>query len=118
MSVLRVAEYLNVDLATRHWHCVVCNHDLGSAERNYKESCLVAARDPREVHNPGIEAKNGFVGLAPNPAWCRIVEFYCPGCVTLMEAEYLPPGHPITHDIALDLDSLERRFGSAAQEEA
>ncbi len=116
MSRLRVAEYLNIDLDTQHWCCVVCGHDLGSARHNYKEACLVAARDPREIHHPGIEAKDGFVGFAPDPAWCRIVEFYCPGCATLMEAEYLPPGHPITHDIAIDLDSLVKRFGTAAKE--
>ena len=27
-----------------------------------------------------------------------------------METEYLPPGHPITHDIEIDLDSLKERL--------
>lgn len=27
-----------------------------------------------------------------------------------METEYLPPGHPLTWDIALDLDSLKERL--------
>ena len=116
MNRVRVAEYLNIDLSTRHWHCVVCVHDLGPAERNYKESCLVAARDPREIHDPGHDAPGAVAGFSPNPDWCRIVEFYCPGCATLLEVEYLPPGHPITHDIAIDLDALEQRFGANAKE--
>lgn len=37
-----------------------------------------------------------------------LVEFYCPGCGTLVETEALPPGHPPTHDIELDLDNLRR----------
>jgi len=27
-----------------------------------------------------------------------------------LEAEYLPPGHPITHDIELDFDRLKTRL--------
>ena len=27
-----------------------------------------------------------------------------------METEYLPPGHPITHDTELDIDSLKQRL--------
>jgi acetone carboxylase gamma subunit len=37
------------------------------------------------------------------------VEFYCPGCAALLECEYLPPGHPLTHDIELDIDALRAR---------
>ncbi len=40
----------------------------------------------------------------------RIVEFHCPGCFTQIETEYLPPGHPITHDIEIDLDKLKARL--------
>ncbi len=38
------------------------------------------------------------------------MEFYCPGCGTQIETEYLPPGHPITHDIELDVASLKERL--------
>jgi len=40
------------------------------------------------------------------------VEFYCPGCGTQIETEYLPPGHPITWDIEIDVDSLKTRLSS------
>lgn len=31
-----------------------------------------------------------------------------PGCGTQIETEYLPPGHPITHDIEVDIRSIKK----------
>ena len=39
-------------------------------------------------------------------------EFYCPGCGVQIETEYLPPGHPVTVDIELDIDRLKRRIAA------
>jgi acetone carboxylase gamma subunit len=110
MSTPRVAitEYLEIDLGTERWHCRRCGHDIASARANYKEGLLVYNRDPREIHHPILDDSYPF-SYAPDPAWCRLIEFYCPGCGTLMENEYLPPGHPITHDIELDIDKLKER---------
>jgi acetone carboxylase gamma subunit len=102
----QITEYLEIDLGSEQWHCVRCDQALGSARRNYKEGCLVWERDPSEVHRPIIEGEYTF---APDPNWCRILEFICPGCATLIEVEYLPPGHPVTHDIELDIDALKHR---------
>lgn len=113
MQPRRITEYLDVDLARERWTCHRCGHDLGDARDSYKKGCLIADRDPREVHPPVVEGEYGF---APDPEWCRIVEFYCPGCATLLECEYLPPGHPLTHDIELDIDALKTR--AQAEEEA
>jgi acetophenone carboxylase len=104
MAEFRVTEYLCIDTIAERWKCERCSTDLGSARRNYKEGCLVAERDPREVHPPRVE---GAYTFAPDPEWCRIVEFYCPGCLVLLEVEYLPIGHPITHDIEIDIDALK-----------
>ena len=106
MSQVQITEYLDVDLDDEVWLCRNCDERLIDASENYKEGCLVAERDPTEVHNPEIEGEYTF---APDPEWCRIVEFYCPGCGTMVENEYLPPGHPITHDIELDLERLKER---------
>lgn len=107
MSVsVEITEYLSVELPSERWKCRRCNHDLGPARSNYKEGCLVADRDPREIHAPVVEGEYTF---APDPEWCRIVEFYCPSCATMLEVEYLPPGHPITHDIELDIDALRAK---------
>jgi acetophenone carboxylase len=114
MTTVRITEYLSVDVESERWRCVVCGHDLGPAAGNYKEGCLVAARNPLEVHNPGIEAKPGERVFGPDPEWVRIVEFYCPGCATLVEVEYLPPGHPLTWDIELDMDAVKRRVAEGS----
>lgn len=107
-AVKRVAEYLEIDLDTEQWQCHNCGESLGSAEENYKRGCLVNERDPREVHPPIIEDSD--YTFAPDPEWVRIVEFYCPGCGTMVENEYLPPGHPITHDTNLDLEGLKEDY--------
>ena len=103
-----ITEYLDLDLPTERWICNRCGSDLGSARRNYKEGCLIAHRDPREIHPPIIG--DTAYSFSPDPEWCRIVEFYCPTCATLIETEYLPPGHPLTVDIELDVDMLKRRY--------
>ena len=112
MSVmLHVGEYLDVDLDKERWHCHECGQDFGSARDNYKRGLLVAERDPSEVHPPVVE---GDFTFAPSGEWVRIVEFYCPGCGRQVESEYLLPGHPLTQDIALDLDAIKARLVSGA----
>jgi acetophenone carboxylase len=104
---LRITEYLDLDLDREQWLCNRCGHSLGSARENYKKGCLLYDRDPREVHPPLL---SGGFNFAPDPCWVRIIEYYCPGCGTQMETEYLPPGHPIIHDIEIDLDKLKERL--------
>lgn len=109
----RITEYLEIDLDTEQWVCVNCGAGLGSARGNYKHGCLVWERDPREVHRPVVEGDYTF---APDPEWCRILEFICPGCAALIEVEYLPPGHPITDDVELDIDALKRKHAGAPED--
>ena len=104
---LRITEYLDLELDRELWLCNRCGNGLGPARENYKKGCLVYDRDPREIHPPLVEGKFSF---APDPLWVRIVEFYCPKCGTQIETEYLPPGHPITWDIEIDLDALKARL--------
>lgn len=111
MARIHIAEYLELDVDSERWHCKSCGHDIGSARQNYKRGLLVHDRDPSEVHRPLIEGKYTF---SPNPEWIRILEFYCPGCGRQVETEYLPPGHPITHDTEIDIDSVKRRLAEGA----
>jgi acetophenone carboxylase len=104
-----ITEYLEVDLDTESWHCRRCGRRLGNARESYKRALLLYERDPGEIYQAKIDADYSY---APDPRWCRIVEFYCPGCGTQVELEYLPPGHPITHDIELDVDALKARAGA------
>ncbi len=103
MARVRVTDALLVDVDDEMWLCRSCEAELAELEDNYKEGCLVAERDPTEVHNPIVEEEYTF---APDPEWCRLVEFYCPECGHMIENEYLPPGHPITHDIAFDPEAV------------
>lgn len=109
---LAITEYLAVDLERETWHCRRCDAALGSARGPYKDALLVAERDPREIHDPRLDPQRYAFTFAPDPEWCRIIEYYCPGCATQIEVEYLPPGHPLTrHDIELDIDHLKAQFG-------
>lgn len=109
MNRLHIAEYVDADLDTERWHCHSCSHELGSVREDYKKGLLIGERDPREIHAPGFEGDYTF---APKGGWIRILEFYCPGCGRQIETEYLPEGHPLTHDTELDIDSLKRRLAS------
>jgi len=104
---IRVTEYLDLDVELEKWFCNRCGHELGAARENYKRGCLLYDRDPREIHPPLVSGEFNF---SPDPLWVRIVEFYCPSCGVQMETEYLPPGHPLTWDIEMDLDSLKERL--------
>ncbi len=109
MDRVRFTEYLDLDLDLEAWHCNRCGQYLISARDSYKRGCLVYERDPGEIHPPMIEGEYTF---SPDPSWVRILEFYCPGCAVQIETEYLPPGHPITTDIEIDLDRLKQRLAS------
>lgn len=108
----RITENLDVDLDRLEWCCHHCGHSLGSARENYKKGCLIAQRSPHEIWRPLVDEKYSF---SYDPAWTRLVEFYCPGCAVMIEVEMLPPGHPITHDIELDVDALVRRAREDSQ---
>lgn len=108
-ALIRFTEALDLDVNDESWRCHDCGKNLISARENYKKGCLVADRDPREIHAAIIEGPYSF---APDPEWVRVLEFYCPGCSKMIETEYLPPGHPVTHDIELDVDSLKKRLAS------
>ena len=112
MTKLRITEYLDIDISAERWQCNRCGHDLGHATANYKEGCLVAERELTEVHPPLVEGQ--AYSYTPNSQYCRLIEFYCPGCATMLENEYLPPGHPITHEIELDIPALKKKHGVEA----
>ncbi len=109
----RITENLDMDTDKLEWLCHDCGHSLGPAKANYKEGCLVAARDPRQVWRPLIDEKYNY---SYDPEWTRLVEFYCPGCGALIELDVLPPGHPIAPDIELDVDKLVARTRAESEE--
>ena len=98
-----ITEALVANTESLEWECHRCQQSLGPVSENYKKGCLIAQRHPDEIWQPLIEGELNFTYDA---TWARIVEFYCPGCGALLEVEMLPPGHPLTHDIELDVDAF------------
>ncbi|MGB1882941.1 MAG: acetone carboxylase subunit gamma [Gammaproteobacteria bacterium] len=111
-----VTEYLMIDLEKERWHCRRCDHDLGNARDNYKRGLLVYDRDPREIHKPLLDPKAYEFTFSPDPEFTALLEYYCPGCGTMVEVEYTIPGHPPTRDIDLDIDSLKIKAAAWAKE--
>ncbi len=109
MKVL-ITEYLRINLDSEQWECRVCNHVIGPARANYKEGLLVHDRDPQEIHKPLLNPARYKNTFAPNPKWCALLEYYCPDCGTMVEVEYIVPGHPPVHDIELDIDALKLQW--------
>lgn len=104
-----MTEYLRIDLDSENWECRRCHGVIGAARKSYKEGLLIHNRDPREIHRPLLDPKKYVRTFSPDPNWCRILEYYCPHCGTMIEAEYTVPGHPPLHDIELDIDVLKAR---------
>jgi len=102
---VRVTEYLDLDLERELWLCNRCGYEIGTARDNYKKGCLVYDRDPSEIHNRIL---GGSCSFYPDPEWVRYLEFYCPGCGAMIDVQPLPPGHPIIHDILIDIDNLKK----------
>jgi|SRR5699024_8186519 len=111
MTKTNMTEYLAIDLESEYWVCRVCDHDITSAHQNYKKGLLIYNRDPREIHRPIIDPNMYEYTYAPDPEWVRILEYYCPECGTMVEVEYLPPGHPPTFDMKFDIEALKKRHG-------
>jgi len=112
---VRITEYLDANLEMERWQCNRCGQDLGTLHESYKLGCLLYERDPRDVH-PTVGGHPDY-NFSFHPDYVRIIEFYCPGCGVMLENEYLPPGHPLTWDIQLDVEKLKRKHGDAARQE-
>lgn len=104
---IRITEYLDIDLEHEQWCCNQCGHRINDARDNYKKGCLVAERPLEDAH-PSLTGGDGR-SFTPDPDYCRLIEFFCPGCGITISNEYLPPGHPLTHEIELDIDTLKRK---------
>ncbi len=104
----QITEYLDIDLEKEVWCCNRCGKELISARENYKKGCSIYARDPRDIYRLVVEG--GEYSHCPDPTWMALVECYCPECGVLVDVEALPLGHPMTHDIELDIDKLKQKY--------
>ena len=72
-----------------------CGQEFGSYKENWKYNALVSDRNPRDIY-PDITGHD--------PEWCVYREFYCPGCLALLEVEAVPHGIPFLFNTQLDLE--------------
>lgn len=72
-----------------------CGHEFGSYKTNWKYNSLVYDRNPKEIY-PGITGHD--------PEWTTYREFFCPGCLALLEVEGVPHGVPFLFNTELDLE--------------
>ncbi len=80
-----------------------CGHEFGDYRTNWKESALVKVRDSEASL---LELYQTMTHC--DPEWMELREFFCPGCVALLEVEALPPGYPLVFDFLPDLETFYR----------
>ena len=78
-----------------------CGHEFGDYHTNWKESALVNIRDSEESL---LELYQTMAHC--DPEWMELREFFCPGCMVLLEVEALPPGYPLVFDFLPDLETF------------
>ncbi len=95
---VQVDHHLEID-DQNHFRCRRCGHDLGSAERNFKEGAVKKVR-PIQAANPLIADPDNFID---DPVEFR--QYYCPGCATLLENEVIRSDSATVWDKQLSIDA-------------
>lgn len=72
-----------------------CGHVLGPAAENYKRSALLRERPVQEA-GPWVDPHH----IGGERFVCR--EYFCPGCVTLLDVEIAQRDEPILWDVRVD----------------
>jgi len=78
-----------------------CGYEYGDYQENWKTRCRVRVRDTNkdleEIYPPYMHS---------DPEWQEIREYYCPGCLALLDTELAPPGYPPIFNFLPDLDTF------------
>jgi len=80
-----------------------CGHEFGDYRENWKLKALIHVRESEEE----LKELYPYTGT-PEPDYCEVREFYCPGCGAQLQVETVPFGYPIVFDFLPDLDSFYR----------
>jgi acetone carboxylase gamma subunit len=72
-----------------------CGHQIGPASENYKQRVLLR-ESPVQAAGPWVDPHD----IGRGKFVCR--EFFCPGCVTLLDVEIAQRGEPLLWDVRLD----------------
>jgi acetone carboxylase gamma subunit len=73
-----------------------CGHEIGPAQENYKLHLLMR-EGPVQRAGPWVDPQ----GIGKDAFVCR--EFFCPGCLTLLDVEIAQRGEPILWDVRLEV---------------
>ena len=79
----------------------VCGHEFGDYRENWKLEALIHVRETEEE----LKELNPHPGR-PDPKYCEVREYYCPGCAAQLEVESVPFGYPVVFDFLPDLDTF------------
>jgi acetone carboxylase gamma subunit len=82
-----------------------CGQEFGDYRVNWKLKALINVRDTPEK----IAEIWPYPG-APDPAYCEVREYFCPGCGNQLQVETVPAGYPVVFDFLPDLDSFYREW--------
>jgi acetone carboxylase gamma subunit len=78
-----------------------CGHEFCDYRENWKLEALIGVRGTvEELREIYPEKMHG------DPDWNVLREYFCPGCMTLLEVEAVPPGYPPVHDFVPDLEGF------------
>ncbi len=77
-----------------------CGHEFGDYRENWKLKALIYVLDTEEKLDEVF-----FGPRKPDPEFCDVREYYCPGCGALLEVETLPFGYPAVFDFLPDIDA-------------
>jgi len=80
-----------------------CGQEFGDYRVNWKLNALMHIRNTPEE----IKELYPYPG-PPDPAYCEIREYYCPGCGAQLQVDTVPFGYPAVFDFLPDLDSFYR----------
>ncbi len=82
-----------------------CGHEFGDYRENWKLEARMFVRDTdralQEIYPPMMHC---------DTEWMVMREFYCPGCLSLLEVEAVPPGYPVIHDFQPDIETFYREW--------
>ena len=100
--LLPLHEHLYV--VSKEGHRIVkcdCGYEFGDYKENWKTKCRVRVRDTIEAIN---ELYPKYMGS--DPEWNELREYFCPGCLALLDTETVPPGYPTIFNFLPDIDTF------------
>jgi len=76
-----------------------CGYEFGDYRENWKLKALIHVRDTEEELDEIYPYPS-----KPDPEYCEMREYYCPGCGAQLEVDSVPFGYPAVFDFLPDLD--------------